>query len=112
RNKPATGTIRTVVSLREANLVEIVVSDDGAGIDRDRVEATAVRQGIVTQDQAGRMELEEILGLIFRSGFSTAPMITDISGRGLGLAIVREKVENLGGTVTLASEPKLGTSFR
>jgi two-component system, chemotaxis family, sensor kinase CheA len=112
RNKPATGTIRVAVTLRESGLVEIVVSDDGTGIDTGRVAATAVRQGIVTQDQAGNMEKEELLGMIFRSGFSTAPLITDISGRGLGLTIVREKVENLGGTVTVASEAGQGTSFR
>ncbi|MBK5275683.1 MAG: hybrid sensor histidine kinase/response regulator [Desulfuromonadales bacterium] len=112
RIKPATGTIRVAVVLREANLVEIVVSDDGAGIDIGRVAAAAVRQGVVAQDQAGRMEMEDLLGLIFLSGLSTAPLITDISGRGLGMAIVREKVENLGGTVSVSSDAGQGTSFR
>jgi two-component system chemotaxis sensor kinase CheA len=111
-NKPATGRISITVSLKDSNLAEIIVTDDGAGIDTGRVLAAAVRKGIVPQDSANRMEREDLLGLVFNSGFSTAPLITDISGRGLGLAIVREKVEKLGGTVMLASEPGKGTTFR
>ena len=111
-NKPAAGRISIAVSLKDSNLAEIVVTDDGAGIDTGRVLAAAVRKGIVPQDSANRMEREDLLGLVFNSGFSTAPLITDISGRGLGLAIVREKVEKLGGTVMLASEPDKGTTFR
>jgi two-component system chemotaxis sensor kinase CheA len=111
-NKPAAGRISVEVSHKESNLIEIIVADDGEGVDVARVAAAAARHGIVPKDQAERMEREELLGLIFRSGISTAPMITDISGRGLGLAIVREKVEKLGGTVTLASEPRKGTTFR
>lgn len=112
RNKPAAGLISIMVSLKDSNLAEIIVTDDGAGIDSGRVLAAAVRKGIVPQDSADRMEREDLLGLVFSSGFSTAPLITDISGRGLGLAIVREKVEKLGGTVTVASEPHNGTTFR
>jgi two-component system chemotaxis sensor kinase CheA len=111
-NKPAAGRISITVSLRDSNLAEIVVTDDGAGIDTGRVLAAAVRKGIVPQDSANRMEREDLLGLVFNSGLTTAPLITDISGRGLGLAIVREKVEKLGGTVMLASEPDKGTTFR
>jgi two-component system chemotaxis sensor kinase CheA len=112
RNKPPQGRISVAVALKESNLVEIRVSDDGAGIDTRLVAAAAVQQGILQPDQAGGMETEELLGLVFLSGFSTAPIITDISGRGLGLAIVREKVEKLGGTVTMTSEPVKGTAFR
>ncbi len=112
RNKPAAGRISITVSLKDSSLAEIIVTDDGAGIDTGRVLTAAVRQGIVPQDSAGRMEREDLLGLLFSSGFSTAPLITDISGRGLGLAIVREKVEKLGGTVTVTSEPHHGTTFR
>jgi two-component system chemotaxis sensor kinase CheA len=112
RNKPATGTIRIGIALKDSNLVEFIVSDDGRGIDTAAVAAAAVRQGIMTQDQAKRMERDELLGVSFASGLSTAPLITDISGRGLGLTIVREKVEKLGGTVTVTSEPHKGTSFR
>lgn len=111
-NKPLQGKISIVIALKDSNLVEILVSDDGAGIDAGRVAAAAVRQGILQQDQVDCMERDELLGLVFMSGLSTAPMITDISGRGLGLAIVREKAERLGGTVTMASEPVKGTTFR
>lgn len=111
-NKPATGTIRVAVSLGDSKRVEVVVADDGAGIDDRRVADAAVRQGILTREQAAVMGPEELPGLIFRSGISTAPLITDISGRGLGLAIVREKVENLGGTVSVSSTVGQGTSFR
>ncbi len=112
RNKPATGTIRIGIALKDSNLAEIIVSDDGRGIDTAAVAAAAVRQGVMTQDQAKRMERDELLGVAFTSGLSTAPLITDISGRGLGLTIVREKVEKLGGTVTVTSEPHKGTTFR
>jgi len=112
RTKPQLGRISIAVALKDSNRVEIRVSDDGAGMDAGRVAAAAVRQGLLQQDQAARMETEELLGLVFMSGLSTAPLITDISGRGLGLAIVREKVEKLGGTVSMASEPMKGTSFR
>ena len=111
-NKPAAGRISITVSLKDSSLAEIIVSDDGAGIDTGRVLAAAVRKGIVPQDSADRMEREDLLGLVFSSGLSTASLITDISGRGLGLAIVREKVEKLGGTVILASDPDKGTTFR
>jgi two-component system chemotaxis sensor kinase CheA len=112
RHKAAAGRISVSVGIMDSNLIEIVVADDGRGIDSSAVAASAVRQGIVTQDQSKRMDQEELLGLVFFSGLSTSPLITDISGRGLGLAIVREKVEKLGGTVTVASEPQQGTTFR
>jgi len=111
-NKPPQGRISVAVALRDSNLVEISVSDDGAGIDTGKIAAAAVRHGVLPQDQASRMDVQELSGLVFMSGLSTAPMITDISGRGLGLAIVREKVEKLGGTVTMTSEPLMGTTFR
>ncbi len=112
RNKPATGTIHIGIALKDSNLVELIVSDDGRGIDTAAVAAAAVRQGIMTQDQAKLMERDELLGVAFMSGLSTAPLITDISGRGLGLTIVREKVEKLGGTVMVTSETNKGTTFR
>lgn len=111
-NKTATGKISVEVLLKDSNLIEIIVADDGSGIDISAVATSAVHQGIVTQEQAKRMERQELLGLAFTSGLSTSPLITDLSGRGLGLAIVREKVEKLGGTVTVTSEPHQGTTFR
>lgn len=112
RNKPARGRITVSVALIDSSRVELVVGDDGGGIDTARLAELAGRQGIVPPGEANRLGDEELLELIFRSGVSTSPLITDISGRGLGLAIVREKVEKLGGTVTVASEPQVGTTFR
>jgi two-component system chemotaxis sensor kinase CheA len=109
--KPAGGLINVAVTPLDSSRIEIRVSDDGAGIDAARVADAAVRAGIAERDDANRVG-KELLDFIFRSGISTSPMITDISGRGLGLAIVREKVEKLGGIVTVTSEPLIGTTFR
>ncbi|HEY6872701.1 MAG TPA: response regulator [Geobacteraceae bacterium] len=111
-NKPPRGRIAVTASLKDANRIELLIADDGAGMDTARLGEAAVRQGIVARDDVGLLRQEELQGLAFTPGLSTSPMITDISGRGLGLAIVREKVEKLGGTVTLASEPRQGTTFR
>lgn len=96
----------------EGNRVEIVVADDGAGIDTRKVRASAVRLGLVSGEEAAAMTEAEALRLVLHSGLSTSPMITDLSGRGLGLAIVREKVEKLGGSLTLDSRPGAGTTIR
>jgi two-component system, chemotaxis family, sensor kinase CheA len=100
------------VAQRDANKIEVVVADDGAGIRSERVLATAVKSGLLAERDADNVNEADALSLIFQSGLSTSPMITDLSGRGLGLAIVREKVEKLGGTVTVESQPRVGTSFR
>jgi two-component system chemotaxis sensor kinase CheA len=111
RNKAARGRISVAVSLVDSSRVEILVSDDGAGIDTGRLAEVATRDGIAVREEANGVG-DELLDIIFKSGVSTSPLITDISGRGLGLAIVKEKVENLGGTVMVASEPRVGTTFR
>jgi two-component system chemotaxis sensor kinase CheA len=111
-NKPAHGAITVQITLIDSGRIEIVVADDGAGLDTGRLTATAVQRGVITEEEAGRMEETDLLQLVFRSGFSTSPMITDISGRGLGLAIVKEKAEKMGGSVSVASEPHKGATFR
>ncbi|MCP4155799.1 MAG: response regulator [bacterium] len=112
RGKPAAGTVTIELFPIESNKVEIRFADDGAGIDLEKVKDKSIAAGIFSRDQLAKMNEVEILGLIFRSEFSTSPLITDISGRGLGLAIVREKVEMLGGTIALHNRPGLGTEFR
>ncbi len=111
-NKPSCGTIRVVIFQRDAGKVEIVVSDDGTGISRQEVIAAAIRYGTLAVEDAAQLDEPAALALIFNSGVSTSSIITEISGRGLGMAIVREKVEKLGGTITIESLPGIGTSFR
>ncbi|HWQ35673.1 MAG TPA: ATP-binding protein, partial [Blastocatellia bacterium] len=112
QGKPERGTIVISAAQQGSSRIEITVSDDGAGIDLERVSAAAVRTGLLTPAQAAVLSDEQALSLIFQSGFSTSPVITDISGRGLGLAILRERVERLGGSVTVVSTPHSGTIFR
>jgi two-component system chemotaxis sensor kinase CheA len=109
--KPPTGLI-TVTTARRNSHVEITISDDGNGIDISRVRETCLKLGIIGQDELSTLNDHETLALVFLSGVSTSPFITDISGRGLGLAIVREKVEKLGGEITFESRPGAGTEFR
>jgi two-component system chemotaxis sensor kinase CheA len=111
-HKPRRGTVMLAVTPKSGNAVEIIITDDGAGIDAQKVRAAALKTGAVSQEEAQRLSEGEALSLIFRSGISTSPIITDISGRGLGLAIVEEKVEKLGGTLSLESRPNAGTTFR
>ncbi|MBN2103866.1 hybrid sensor histidine kinase/response regulator [bacterium] len=110
--KPVTGTISITISQQSGNKVEILINDDGRGIDPERVRKVAVKKGIVIESEAAALSDEECRMLIFQSDVSTSPIITDISGRGLGLPIVREKVEKLGGSLTLESEVGVGTTFQ
>ncbi len=110
--KPPQGKLTLNFSTTESRHVEIIISDDGEGIELDKVCAAAIKAGLLAKEKVEALSTQEILLFIFQSGITTSPMITDISGRGLGLAIVREKVEKLGGSVTVESRPKSGTTFR
>jgi two-component system chemotaxis sensor kinase CheA len=111
RNKPPKGTVTLAIAQRNSH-IEILMSDDGAGIDATKIKAAAARLGAMSADEAMKIPDSEALSLIFLSGISTSPIITDISGRGLGLAIVREKVDKVGGTVSFETQPGAGTTFR
>ena len=112
RGKAPRGTITIAFNTRDNHQVGILVSDDGEGIDPNRVRAAAVKAGVLSGEAAGSLDEQATLSLIFLSGVSTSSIITDVSGRGLGLAIVREKAEMLGGTVSAESRAGTGTTFR
>lgn len=111
-NKPPRGTITLSFAAKESGQVEVILSDDGEGIDLERLREAAVNKRVVPAETAAKSTPQDTLPLLFQSGVSTSPIITDISGRGLGLAIVREKVENLGGVVSVESHGQEGTTFR
>lgn len=112
KGKPPVGTLVITLSKVGGNVVEILVSDDGKGIDVEKIRDIAVKQGVVSAQEAAKLKEKELTNLIFRSGISTSPIITDLSGRGLGVGIVQEKVEKLGGSVTVETNPGVGTTFR
>ncbi|WZL71686.1 response regulator [Clostridiaceae bacterium 35-E11] len=109
--KSPKGTIHLTISQVSSDRVKIEVADDGAGIDVDKIKNQAGKNKIFTKTQIDPMDDENTKMLIFKSGFSTSEIITDISGRGLGLAIVYEKVQKLEGTITVKSERGQGTTF-
>jgi two-component system, chemotaxis family, sensor kinase CheA len=111
RNKPSHGTIILAFNARESGIVEITVSDDGRGIDKEDVLKAAIKTGNLSREAAEKLDPDEILSLIYQSGVTTSSIITDISGRGLGLSIVREKVEKLNGKIFMETEVNNGTSF-
>ncbi|MDA8192804.1 MAG: response regulator [Thermaerobacter sp.] len=108
--KPVRGRLTISLTPREDKQIEIRLADDGAGLDLEQVRTAALRARLLTVDEAAALTYGQAQDLVFRSGFTTSPIITRVSGRGLGMAIVRERVENLGGTVRLESEPKRGTA--
>ncbi|GAA0609417.1 hypothetical protein GCM10009547_09370 [Sporichthya brevicatena] len=109
--KPAEGTL-SLRAYHEGGQVVVEVGDDGRGIDPAKVAAKAIENGLVSRDQVSRMSEREIADLVFRPGFSTAPAVSNISGRGVGMDVVRTNIEKIGGTVDLASEIGMGTTVR
>ncbi|HEY3898540.1 MAG TPA: response regulator [Chthoniobacter sp.] len=110
--KPARATITLAVSRTNGNKIQFLVSDDGAGIDLETVKAAAIKRGLLSASAAEEISDEEARALIFQSEVSTSPIITRLSGRGLGLAIVSEAVRKLGGVISVRSEPGRGTTFK
>jgi len=109
--KPATGTLH-LRAFHEGGQVNIEISDDGAGIDPERVKKKAIERGLVTAERASQMGERETLRFIFMPGFSTAERVTNVSGRGVGMDVVRTNIEKTGGTVEVQSALGRGTSLK
>jgi two-component system chemotaxis sensor kinase CheA len=109
--KARSGTISLTAHAR-GDALAVVVADDGAGVDVDAARRAAVKKGFISAAAAAELPDRQAMSLIFRSGLSTSPMITDVSGRGVGLDVVREAVERLHGSVEVESLGGRGTTFR
>jgi len=112
KKKSEAGNI-TLAARHEKNMLAIEVTDDGKGIDPEKVKAAAIEKGLISEEEAEHFTQEDAFKIISTPGFSTmsSDKISEVSGRGIGLNIVREKVEKLGGIVNISSEVDLGTTF-
>ena len=110
KGKDKDGTIN-LIAYQDGNTVVIEVTDDGAGINTEKVKQKAVDRGILTQEQADELDVNKAAELIFAAGFSTADKISNVSGRGVGLDVVKTKIESLSGTVEVNTEKDKGSSF-
>jgi two-component system chemotaxis sensor kinase CheA len=108
--KPETGRI-TLNAFHEGGHIIIEVSDDGLGLPVDRIRAKVLANGLATEAELAAMTGPQILRFIFRAGFSTASTVTAVSGRGVGMDVVKTNIEKIGGSIELKSEPGRGTSF-
>ena len=107
-NKPELGTIK-LNAFHEGGNICITVEDDGRGLNRDKIVAKAIKQGLIGEND--KLSDDQIWPLIFRPGFSTAEKITDVSGRGVGMDVVKRNIEALGGTVSIKTVMGKGTTF-
>jgi two-component system chemotaxis sensor kinase CheA len=110
KGKSPRGTIK-MSAFQEGNHIVIWVKDDGAGIDPNKIAAKAIEKQLVSPDALHSMSRREIINLIFEPGFSTAEVVTDVSGRGVGLDVVHSNISKLNGTVEIETEVDKGTSF-
>lgn len=111
KGKPAEGKLH-LQATHEGGQVNIVISDDGAGLDLIRIRDKAIERGLISQGTARRMSDHEAAQLVFRPGFSTAKSITSVSGRGVGMDVVRTKIEEIGGVLDLRTRAGAGTSLK
>ncbi|EHM10555.1 chemotaxis protein histidine kinase-like protein [Thermanaerovibrio velox DSM 12556] len=110
QGKPRSGTIWISISADGSDCM-VTVRDDGRGMDPEAIKAKALKDGLISLEQSSSMGTEEALHLIFQSGFSTAQGVSDVSGRGIGMSIVREALDKIGGTIKIATSKGLGTEF-
>jgi two-component system, chemotaxis family, sensor kinase CheA len=111
RGKPRTGTL-SLRAFHEGGQVNIEISDDGAGLDGEAIRKKALQLGLVSPERAARLSERELTQLIFLPAFSTAARVTNVSGRGVGMDVVKTNIEKIGGTVDLHSTVGVGTTFR
>ncbi len=111
RNKPEKGLLH-LLAFHEGGQVHIEIRDDGGGLDMEKIRQKAIQNKVVTAEQSGIMTDREIQNTIFLPGFSTAHEVTDVSGRGVGMDVVKTKIEEIGGLVDLTSRMGEGTSVR
>lgn len=111
KGKPRTGEVG-LIARHEGNNVVIMVTDDGAGIPAEKIRKKAVEKGMITQEEADKLDDADAVRLIFLPGFSTAEQITDISGRGVGMDVVRSKIESLSGHVDVETKVDEGSVFK
>jgi two-component system chemotaxis sensor kinase CheA len=109
--KSETGRLR-LSAFHESGQVVLEISDDGRGMDPARIARKAIERGLITGEDAARMSSREIVNLIFLPGFSTAERVTNLSGRGVGMDVVRTNVEKIGGAVEVSSKPGEGTTMQ
>ncbi len=110
KGKPRKGTVK-LDAYQEGDHIVIVVSDDGKGIDAAAIRAKAIENDLVTEADAAGMDDKEVLGFIFLPGFSTATVVTDISGRGVGMDVVKTNISKLNGVIEIDSKVGIGTKF-
>ncbi|SFB67079.1 two-component system, chemotaxis family, sensor kinase CheA [Brevinema andersonii] len=109
--KPDIGTIK-LSAYQEGDSIFIEISDDGRGIDTEKIKEKAIDKGLISSEQTQTMSKREILSLIFAPGFSTAEQVSNLSGRGVGMDVVRKKIEELGGSVSISTDLGKGTTMR
>ncbi len=109
--KPETGVIG-LKAYNEGNHIVIQITDDGAGMDPDRLKMIAIEKGVISEKEADNMGDKEAFGLIFRPGFSTAAEVTNVSGRGVGMDVVKTNIEKLNGIIDIESELDVGTVMK
>lgn len=108
--KPESGTLRITAFPQDSNVI-ITVEDDGAGIDAQEIKKSAIEKRIITEQEAGKMTEQQLINLIFHAGFSTSQKVSDISGRGVGMDIVKTHVEKLNGIIDVETCAGAGTKF-
>jgi len=111
KDKPEIGTL-IMKAYHEGGQVIIEIKDDGAGIDPNKIKKKAIEKGVITKEQAPYMSDRDVINLVFAPGFSTAEQVTNISGRGVGMDVVRTNIEKLGGNVEVQSEVGHGTTVK